>query len=352
MTERQTATPPRPTRSRTPAAASRRWRRRRSTRRSASSTTRTTARRRRRTSRRRRSPPPRAARQQDRPAVRHAGERRQLHLDQRRRRRPLRDREPRRQLRRRGVGSDPASRRDPTQALLPREARRLHAAGPARAPTTARAAPRTGSRSLGDMVAIAFYGQGTRDPRRVRPDRHQAGRLLPRSRPTATGGNPAQLANNASAAYWHNGYIYVADYTRGIDVLRYTDPIKGVVQPKVCWNSCDDSQTPAKTPTTTPGGAGGTGPGHAGADAGHAGRRSARSRRASPRTTRRPRRPTSSRPRVTRAERRRPVLERDRPPGQRRVLAAVGAAGQGRQPGRRRRALAAVGGSARADLRC
>ena len=31
------------------------------------------------------------------------------------------------------------------------------------------------------------------------------------------------------------------------------------MQPKVCWNSCDDSQTPAKT-TDTPGGAGGTVP--------------------------------------------------------------------------------------------
>ena len=29
------------------------------------------------------------------------------------------------------------------------------------------------------------------------------------------------------------------------------------MQPKVCWNSCDDSQTPAKT-TDTPGGAGGS----------------------------------------------------------------------------------------------
>jgi beta-glucosidase len=31
------------------------------------------------------------------------------------------------------------------------------------------------------------------------------------------------------------------------------------VQPKVCWNACDDSQTPAKT-TDTPGGAGGSVP--------------------------------------------------------------------------------------------
>ena len=113
---------------------------------------------------------------------------------------------------------------------------------------------------------------GHAHPRRVRPDRHQAGRLLPRpgrSRPRAAPRRSS--ANNASAAYWHNGYIYVADYTRGIDVLRYTDPIKGVVQPKVCWNACDDSQTPAKVTDDVTGGAGGTVAGHAGADDGHAG---------------------------------------------------------------------------------
>jgi hypothetical protein len=104
---------------------------------------------------------------------------------------------------------------------------------------------------LGDMVAIGFYGQGTRildvsDPTDIK----QAGYFRV---PQATG----QLANNASAAYWHNGYVYVADYARGIDVLRYTDPIKGAVQPLVCWNACDKSQTPAKT-TDVNGGAGGS----------------------------------------------------------------------------------------------
>jgi hypothetical protein len=93
---------------------------------------------------------------------------------------------------------------------------------------------------VGDMVAIAFYGQGTRildvsDP----TDIQQVGHIRI---PAATG----QLGNNASAAYWHNGYIYIADYTRGIDVLRYTGEIKGEVQPLVCWNACDASQTPPK----------------------------------------------------------------------------------------------------------
>ena len=108
----------------------------------------------------------------------------------------------------------------------------------------------------GDMVAIAFYGQGVRvldvsDPTNIK----QAAYI----RIPGVTGTGAQPANNASAAYWHNGYIYVADYSRGIDVLRFTDPIKGVVQPKVCWNSCDASQTPAKT-TDTPGSVGATVP--------------------------------------------------------------------------------------------
>ena len=96
------------------------------------------------------------------------------------------------------------------------------------------------------MVAIGFYAQGTRildvsDPTDIK----QAGYFrVPAV--AASGGTPAQPANNTSAVYWHNGYIYIADYTRGIDVLRYTDPIKGVVQPLVCWNACDKSQTPAK----------------------------------------------------------------------------------------------------------
>jgi hypothetical protein len=104
------------------------------------------------------------------------------------------------------------------------------------------------------MVAIAFYGQGTRildvsDPTDIK----QAGYF----RIPAVTGTGAQPANNASAAYWHNGYVYVADYSRGVDVLRYTDKIKGVVQPKVCWNACDDSQTALKTTGVT-GGAGGS----------------------------------------------------------------------------------------------
>ena len=87
---------------------------------------------------------------------------------------------------------------------------------------------------MGDMVAIAFYAQGVRvldmsDP--TVPTQVGYVRI-----PSVSGG--VQSAQNTSAAYWHNGYIYTADYSRGVDVLKFTGEIKGHVQPKVCWNSC------------------------------------------------------------------------------------------------------------------
>ena len=105
---------------------------------------------------------------------------------------------------------------------------------------------------LGDDVAIAFYGQGTRvldvsDPTNIQ----QAAYI--RIPAVGSGSTATQPANNSSAAYWHNGYIYVADYARGVDVLRYSDPIKGHVQPLVCWNSCSASQTTSKTTSVTTG---------------------------------------------------------------------------------------------------
>jgi hypothetical protein len=62
------------------------------------------------------------------------------------------------------------------------------------------------------LVAHGWYGQGTRfidvrDPR-----------------------NPIQVGyyrpdeTSTSAAYWHGDYVYVADYARGVDILRYTGP--------------------------------------------------------------------------------------------------------------------------------
>ena len=59
------------------------------------------------------------------------------------------------------------------------------------------------------VLAYAFYGQGTRfldvsDPKDIR----QIGYYRP------DGGN-------AWAPYWHDGYVYVADNARGVDILRF-----------------------------------------------------------------------------------------------------------------------------------
>jgi len=60
------------------------------------------------------------------------------------------------------------------------------------------------------MLAYGFYGQGTRfldvsDPKDIR----QVGYFRP---------------NGAStwAAYWHNGYVFIADNSRGVDIVRFT----------------------------------------------------------------------------------------------------------------------------------
>ncbi len=63
------------------------------------------------------------------------------------------------------------------------------------------------------ILAYAFYGQGTRildvrNPRNIR----QIGYFRPDDASTW-------------AAYWHKGLIYVADNTRGIDVLRLKTPV-------------------------------------------------------------------------------------------------------------------------------
>ena len=112
--------------------------------------------------------------QQDRPAVRHAGERRQLHLDQRRRLRPLRHRRPRRQLRRQGLGPGLSDARTGSSC----RARQLLAEGqPGREPERQllRALVHGPRRHGRDRV----LRPGRPRPRPVRPDRHQAGRLLP-----------------------------------------------------------------------------------------------------------------------------------------------------------------------------
>ncbi|SIQ76094.1 hypothetical protein SAMN05421833_103372 [Microbispora rosea] len=85
----------------------------------------------------------------------------------------------------------------------------------------------------GNIVAIAWYGQGTRfldvsDP--TKPTQVGYFRV-----PSGTG----VTAGSASASYWHNGLVYVADYNRGVDVLRFDGKLAGAPDDKICWNSCD-----------------------------------------------------------------------------------------------------------------
>ena len=40
---------------------------------------------------------------------------------------------------------------------------------------------------------------------------------------TATGGTVTSAADaNTWAAYWHNGYVFIADFGRGIDIVKLT----------------------------------------------------------------------------------------------------------------------------------
>jgi len=89
----------------------------------------------------------------------------------------------------------------------------------------------------GNTLVQAWYGQGTRfldmsDP--ANPT--QVGYFrVPREQ-----GSPV-TAGSASAAYWHNGYVYVADYNRGIDTLKFDGTITGTPD-GVCWGSCDGAK--------------------------------------------------------------------------------------------------------------
>jgi|GEM_PF-1719314 len=95
----------------------------------------------------------------------------------------------------------------------------------------------------GNVVALGNYEQGVRfidisDPRN--PQQVGWYRVPVRS---AGSDGPAIISSNTAGAYWHDRYLYVADYARGIDVLKYTGAITGTIQPKVCWNACGDAQT-------------------------------------------------------------------------------------------------------------
>jgi hypothetical protein len=88
----------------------------------------------------------------------------------------------------------------------------------------------------GNVIAQAWYGQGSRfidvsDP----------------ANPTQVGyfrvpsGTTGVTAGSASATYWHNGYVYVADYRRGIDVLKFNGTVTGTPD-GICWGGCDGAK--------------------------------------------------------------------------------------------------------------
>ena len=177
------------------------------------------------------------------------------------------------------------------------------------------------------MVVSGLVRPGHALPRHVGPGEPDAGRLLPRPvRP-----RPASTSGSASATYWHNGYVYVADYTRGIDVLKFNGQITGTPQDGICWGGCDGAKVTYTG--TADGSAGGTVPATLSLTLGHAGelRHVHAGHRQDVRRHGDRERDLDGRRRA--AERGRPVEHRDRPPGQRDVLPAGAADGSGAQRG-------------------
>jgi hypothetical protein len=91
----------------------------------------------------------------------------------------------------------------------------------------------------GDIVTMAFYEQGVRFLDIADPKNPKLVGWYREPGQKADGDKPAILSSNSSAAYWHDGLVYIADYNRGIDVIKFTGKITGKVNPKVCWNACD-----------------------------------------------------------------------------------------------------------------
>ena len=101
----------------------------------------------------------------------------------------------------------------------------------------------------GNVVVQAWYGQGTRfidmsDP----ANPQQVGYFRVPAGDGVTGGS-------ASATYWHKGLVYVADYNRGVDVLKFNGTITGDPDETICWGACE--KAPQRSPETPRGDVGG-----------------------------------------------------------------------------------------------
>jgi hypothetical protein len=111
----------------------------------------------------------------------------------------------------------------------------------------------------GDIVALGNYEQGTRfvdvsDPRNPK----QVGWYRVPAR-DATDTQPAIISSDTAGAYWHGKYVYIADYQRGIDIIKLDQSAdRGPIQSKACWNSCADTQVVSPDTTDAQGSAGGT----------------------------------------------------------------------------------------------
>jgi hypothetical protein len=115
----------------------------------------------------------------------------------------------------------------------------------------------------GNIVALGNYEQGTRfldisDPTNPK----QVGWYRVPVRKADPDGKPDIISSDTAGAYWHGKYVYIADYQRGVDIIKLADAdMRGKIEPKACWNSCSaDSQVVDPISVTATGTAGGTVP--------------------------------------------------------------------------------------------
>jgi hypothetical protein len=115
----------------------------------------------------------------------------------------------------------------------------------------------------GNIVALGNYEQGTRfvdisDP----TNPQQVGWFRVPAVAAVPGVSPEILSSDTAGSYWHGKYVYVADYQRGIDIIKIDDSVnRGKIQPTTCWNSCERAgQAVDPMTTSADGGAGGTVP--------------------------------------------------------------------------------------------
>src|SRR3954447_15750829 len=115
----------------------------------------------------------------------------------------------------------------------------------------------------GNIVALGNYEQGTRfvdisDPRNPQ----QVGWFRVPARTADPSGAPDIISSDTAGAYWHGKYVYIADYQRGVDIIKIDDSaLRDKILPKACWNSCEDAgQSVEAVNHSTDGGAGGSVP--------------------------------------------------------------------------------------------